>query len=59
LLSEKVLHFRVEEAIMELFGYPDHALHKEEHYILSKEVANIFKGCIKGERKKSEKIGAF
>ena len=59
LLSETILHFSKEEAIMELHGYPGYALHKEEHDILSKEVTNMFKGYIKGERNKSEKIGAF
>ncbi len=59
LLAETVLHFREEEAIMEFHGYPDYALHKEEHDILSKEVTNMIKGNIKGERNKSEKIGTF
>ncbi len=56
LLSDTSSHFTREESIMELYEYPEHGIHREEHDILSKEVTNMFKGYRVGDKDKSEKI---
>lgn len=58
-LAKVASHFTREETIMELYGYPEYGVCKEEHDILSKEVTMMFKGDIKDKNDKFTKIAFF
>ncbi len=41
LLSYLNVHFRYEEELMRLYGYPDHAIHKSKHTSISQKLLNF------------------
>ncbi len=51
LVQYTVIHFSVEESLMRIFNYPEYDAHKRHHEDLTKQVLEIQKKVISGEKK--------